>query len=114
MYRLEEITENAVLVKPEFNIELEQLDLVNQMKEEILDWIKSHDNPVLILDLDSCEFIDSTGLGNLIRIYENIIKKNGRFFAANINENINNLFEITTLNNIIKCFNNVDEAKKNL
>ncbi len=114
MYKLEEIADNALVVKPEFNIELEKLDEVNKMKEEILTWIRAHENPVLILDMENCEFIDSTGLGNLIRIYENIRRKRGKFFAVNINENIANLFEITTLDNIIQCFETIEEAKKNI
>ncbi len=114
MYKIEEIQENVILVKPEFNIELEKLDIVNKMKEEVLSWVRSHENPVIILDLENCDFIDSTGLGNLIRIYENIRRKQGKFFAININENISNLFEITTLDNIIQCFDTLSEAKANI
>ncbi len=114
MYKIEELSDNVIVLKPEFDIELENLDLVNKMKEEIFRWIKDRNEPVLILNLEECQFIDSTGLGNLIRIYEKIRRKKGKFLATNLNENIKNIFEITTLDNIIQCYDNLSSAKENI
>ncbi len=110
MYTLEEKNDKTLIVKPEFNIEMEQIEIVSEMKDKILKWIDSKDEPVVILNLEDCEYIDSTGLGNLIRIYEHIRRKKGSFLACNINNNIKSLFDITTINNLISCYDTLNEA----
>ncbi len=110
MMEINKHSENVLIVTPDFNIDLENIDSVISMKEQILSWISETEDPTLIMNLENCEYIDSTGLGNIIRIYEQLRRKKGSFLAVNINDNVNDIFEITTINKLIDIYLTLDEA----
>ena len=114
MLQVKEHSDNVLIVKPDFNIDIENIDSVVSMKEQVLEWIKKTESPVLIIDLENCDYIDSTGLGNIIRIYEQLRRKQGSFLAVNVNDNVNDIFEITTINKLIQIYLTLDEALESL
>ncbi len=114
MFTKKEHDQNSIIITPKFNIEIQNLELVQEMKNEILSWLSKKENPNVIMNLEECDFIDSTGLGNLIRIYEQLRRKNGVFKMCNINEKIKVLLEMTTMDNLIKCYDSLDDALKSL
>ncbi len=114
MLQVKEHSENVLIVTPDFNIDIENIDSVVAMKEQILNWIAKTENPVLIMDLGNCEYIDSTGLGNIIRIYEQLRRKQGSFIAINVNDNVNDIFEITTINKLIQIYLTLEEALESI
>lgn len=68
------------------------------------------DNKYFVFDLSLLEFIDSTGLGSLIKCVNKIKQQNGKTAAAAIQPKTAMVFEITRAYKIIKVFNTVPEA----
>ena len=49
----------------------------------------------LVLDLTHVEFVDSAGLGIIMRLFGEIEQRRGHFRVAGANDQVNRLFEIT-------------------
>lgn len=69
-------------------------------------------NTDCILDLSELNFVDSSGLGFLVKIYKRLTKENQNCFLCSVNENVSQLLRITKLNNVIKIFPDVASAIK--
>jgi anti-anti-sigma factor len=114
MFEITKKDNNIVIVKVNFNIDMENFNNVVKLKDSITNLIEDIENPVVILDLENCDFIDSTGLGNVLRIFENIRRKKGKLMAVGLSEHVKDLFDITTVNKLIECHLTVDDALKGL
>ena len=68
----------------------------------------------LILDLDKLEYINSRGIGFLAECNEKIIKGNGKMVIARPTANVSDILKVVGLDNFIKTFASMDEAKKEL
>jgi anti-sigma B factor antagonist len=66
----------------------------------------------LIFDLKDISFIDSSGLGTLITIYNHAHNRECRFLLCNISNEVIHLLKLTRLNQILEIFDNVDLAVK--
>lgn len=64
----------------------------------------------IIFDFKNVEFMDSSGIGLVIGRYRLIENNGGRVGAANINNDLKRIFEISGLKKIIPCFENIEEA----
>lgn len=63
--------------------------------------IKSLNSPKdIVIDATKLEFIDSTGLGSLISIYNKIRNDEKNMSIENIKSNVKKIFEITELDKI--------------
>ena len=67
-----------------------------------------------VVDLGSVKYVNSSGIGMLIRGYTSVVNAGGTLSLANINEKMKGLLSITKLNAIFKIYDNVDEALKNM
>jgi anti-sigma B factor antagonist len=63
-----------------------------------------------VLNLARLNYIDSSGLGQLISIWTTIRSKDGHIVLLNPNVRVQRLFEITKLNSVFEIFFNEDEA----
>ena len=59
-----------------------------------------------VLNLAAVDYIDSSGLGQLISIWTSIRNKNGHMTILNPNKRVQRLFDITRLNSIFEVFEN--------
>ena len=66
----------------------------------------------VVLDLAQVPYIDSSGLGELIRCYTTMKKAGGALKLANLTEKIVDLLTITKLVTVFEYHNSVDEAVK--
>ncbi len=66
----------------------------------------------VILDLSSVPYIDSSGLGELIRCYTTMRKANGTLKLANVTDRIVDLLTITKLITVFEYYKTVDDAIK--
>ena len=66
----------------------------------------------IILDFKSVTFMDSSGIGMIIGRYKNVQKQGGRLFVADINANLQRIFELSGLKKIIPLFDTVETALK--
>lgn len=64
----------------------------------------------VVLDLADVPYIDSSGLGELIRCYTTMRKANGILKLANVTERIVDLLTITKLITVFEYYKSVDEA----
>lgn len=67
-----------------------------------------------IIDLEHVNFIDSSGLGTLVSLLTYLKKSNGSLLLVNINENIEELFKLTRLNEFFEIYQSIDEAVASL
>lgn len=71
-------------------------------------WMKSKHN--IVLDCTHVEFIDSSGLGLLLRILKRALGGKRDIVLAAINDQVRMLFEITRADQIFQIFTTVEEA----
>lgn len=71
-------------------------------------WMKTQ--PDFVFDCAGLEFIDSSGLGILLRILKRAISAGKDIRLAAINEQVRMLFEITRADQIFRIFPTTEEA----
>ncbi|HOT00758.1 MAG TPA: STAS domain-containing protein [Acidobacteriota bacterium] len=81
------------------------------IKKKIDDLLAKNTKKV-ILDLSSVPYIDSSGLGELIRCYTTMRKANGTLKLANVTDRIVDLLTITKLITVFEYYKTVDDAIK--
>jgi len=109
MIETKKINNNTILILPKFNFEITNYENVTELKNIIFNYINTENIVNIILNLEHCNFIDSFGIGNLLRIYEQIKKYNGKLMACNISKNIEKLFKITNLCSFITPIDNCNK-----
>lgn len=68
----------------------------------------------IIFNFFNVTFMDSSGIGMIIGRYKNTQIKGGKVVATNINEDLKRIFEISGLFRIIKYYDTIEDALKNL
>jgi len=108
---LEKIIEGVAVCKIEGKLSgFEDKGVVQNKIRDLL----SKDVKNVILDLSKVNWIDSTGLGELIASLSSIKKEDGHMVLANIQGPVRSLLKMTNLNQIFEIFEDVDEALSNL
>ncbi len=82
------------------NLTILVADKIKNLLQEIIDEGK----PNLILDLESVSYIDSTGFGAIISVFNYAKNKNVKFLICNVSQRNMALVKITKLNEIFKIF----------
>jgi len=67
-------------------------------------------NHHFVLNLGAVEYIDSSGLGQLITIWSSVRNKGGHMTVLNPTKRVERLFEITRLNKVFEILQNEPEA----
>ena len=65
-----------------------------------------------VLNLEGVDYIDSSGLGQLISIWTSIRNRGGRMTILNPSGRVRRLFEITRLNTVFEIFERESDAVK--
>lgn len=74
----------------------------------------NQDNPKLIIDLAKVEYMDSSFIGALVAGLKHVLSHNGEMALANIQKDVNALFELTRLDKVFKITNSINEAVNHL
>lgn len=69
---------------------------------------------LMILNLSQVEFMDSSGLGNLISILKLLAHHQGNIALCALQEPIKKILSLTRLNQVFAIFPNEEEATKNI
>jgi len=64
-----------------------------------------------IVDLSSTGFIDSIGVGSLIRLHRSAQSKNSSVFIAGARGMISQLIQVTQLHRVFRVFDSLEEAR---
>jgi len=68
---------------------------------------------LIILDMSALEYLDSSGIGCLVRLYRDIEEKiKGKLILYQINDFIKELFEISNLTGFLTILSSKDELDK--
>ncbi len=68
----------------------------------------------LLVDLQAITFMDSSGLGALVSALKSIRNSNGDMVICGANDQVQMLFELTSMTKIFKIYSTVDEFKATL
>ena len=87
------------------------LDIFTGKKKlkEILTDIIAGDNQSLVIDLKNVDFIDSTGIGLLIKAYKDMTSRKGKFALVNVSNDFLKVLKISTLDKILTIYKSYDE-----
>jgi anti-sigma B factor antagonist len=77
---------------------------------ELMNGLLNTDQRHFVLNLTDVDYIDSSGLGQLISIWTSIRNKSGHMTIFNPNKRVQRLFDITRLNSIFEIFENEKDA----
>ena len=66
----------------------------------------------ILLNLEAVPYIDSAGLGEIVRTYTSISRQGGRLKLLNVSKRIQDLLVITKLITIFDSYDGEDEAVK--
>jgi len=83
---------------------------VSQKLKEIFSSGINHGTYNFVVDFAHTDFIDSSGLGALVSKISVCRTNNGDIILTSISSQIKEVFRITHLDKILKCFDNLDEA----
>ena len=68
----------------------------------------------LLVDLEEITFMDSSGLGALVSALKSIRNSNGDMVICGANDQVQMLFELTSMTKIFKIYSTIDEFNATL
>ena len=104
---LKEVTHNKAII-----IEIEgRLDTTNfnQLEKKIMDHIDSGKIDILV-DCTHMDYVSSSGLRIFLMMLKKITSLNGQFVLCGLQENIQEIFEISGFTSIFKIYDNQEKA----
>ncbi len=87
------------------------LEEVQKLDDVFMDLIENQEARFLIVNIGNVSFLDSSGLGKIIKAYKEINKRNGgKVAVAGAEDKIRKIFEITATDRFIKLFDTEEAA----
>ena len=81
------------------------------LKERISNLVQQgHHN--LLLNLEGVPYVDSAGLGEIVRTYTTVSRQGGKLKLVNLTKRITDLLSITKLLTVFETYESEDEAVK--
>ena len=68
----------------------------------------------IVLNLGEVPYMDSAGLGEVVRCYTTVSRKNGKLKLVNLTKRLQDLLSITKLLTVFETYENEDDAKQAL
>lgn len=100
-------------------VAIEKVDLLratineaHEMFGNLIDDIKDYNR--IIVDLDSCEYIDSTFFGALVNAYRNMREKNGSIVLLLNNSFLSKSFIYLEISSVFKVYHSMQDALQSL
>lgn len=66
----------------------------------------------IIIDMEDVKFVDSSGLGNIVRAFSTVKDAGGELKLAGISDKVKGVLSITKLNSVFKLYPTVEDASK--
>jgi len=110
--------ENIRRVNSSFTEEIQVLSLKGRITYDFIDGYKIELKGIIedaggyIIDLTKVEQIDSTGLGLLVNVAKNFIFNKNKMVILNKDDWINELFNVSKLNQVFNVCSTMEEALK--
>jgi len=84
-------------------------DGIDELRDSINNAIKDNETKVL-LNFADVPYLDSTGLGEVVRSYTSIKKSGGTIKIVNLTNKVRDLLSVTKLITVFDTFENEDDA----
>jgi len=84
-------------------------DGIDELRQSINSSIKENEKQ-LVLNFAEVPYLDSTGLGEVVRSYTTLKKEGGTVKIANLTNKVKDLMMVTKLITVFETFNNEKEA----
>ncbi len=81
---------------------------------ELTDRMRYNNARHFILDLKEVEFMDSSFIGSLVSLLQDVEHVRGRIALCNCQENVAFLFKVTRLDTVFPMFESVEDAREEL
>ena len=66
----------------------------------------------IIVEMSDVKFVDSSGLGNIVRAFSTVKDAGGQLKLAGISDKVEGVLSITKLSSVFEKYSNVEEASK--
>jgi len=112
-----QITSSPIAEKPDCFLLTLEGDLDSSNAQDIIKYVQglSKDGLVhLVADFSKLRYINSTGLGAILRISKMLISREGSFRIANPNESVFEIIEIVGANKLLNVYQTMEEALESL
>jgi len=80
-----------------------------ELRKEIADLV-TQDRKKILLNMKKVQFIDSSGIGEIVRSFTTVQKNDGQLKLLNLESKVRDLFTITRLITVFESFENEKEA----
>ncbi len=81
------------------------------LRERINNLVESGTNRI-VLNLADVPYVDSAGLGEIVRCYTTVSRKEGKLKLLNLTKRIHDLLSITKLLSVFETYDNEEDAVK--
>jgi len=112
-----QITSSPIAGQPNCFLVTLEGDLDSSNAQDMIKYVQglSKDSLVhLVADFSKLRYINSTGLGAILRISKMLISKEGSFRIANPNESVFEIIEIVGANKLLNVYPTMEEALESL
>ena len=82
----------------------------DELLKDKINSLASQGHKKLVLNLEAVPYIDSAGLGEIVRTYTSISRQGGKLKLLNVSKRIQDLLVITKLITIFDSYENENEA----
>jgi anti-sigma B factor antagonist len=72
----------------------------NVMLREIVRELLDKGNKKIVLDLDEVQYVDSSGIGELVKTHTTVRNQGGQLRLINLNKRVNDLLQMTRLSSV--------------
>lgn len=90
------VTKDEIIVRIQGDLDINTCD---EFRDDLLEEYKKNPKDIRI-DATDLSFIDSTGLGALIKVYNELRGNNHKIYIDNIKKHVNKVFTITEMDKI--------------
>lgn len=97
--------ENIKVIKIKGQVSLDNHD---ELYESLINCVKGEKR--VALDLEQLSYLNSMGLGTIIKIYSQLKKNNSKLVLCCLNDNIKELFSITKLDKVLDIYDNLEDV----
>lgn len=85
----------------------------NQLRREVSD-VMATGADIVLIDLQSVNFIDSSGLGSLVSAMKTVRSAGSRLFICSVNDQVRMLFELTKMERVFETFSDRQEFEQKI
>jgi anti-sigma B factor antagonist len=84
----------------------------DELLREKINQLVENGTEKIVLNLAEVPYVDSAGLGEIVRCYTTVSRKNGKLKLLNLTKRIHDLLSITKLLTVFETYENEDEVVK--